>query len=163
MGMAHRASCQRPSGCLVIAFGCFLRSTVATRLPSRYDLFLLFFLEERLGPPSSVSSSHFPLPLEESKIAPTTSSQEAKLVGMSRSSFMVRGPGALACRQGPCRWSLQGMCLRHRQQWAAQYTTNKMSDVLVESLIFLLPAAREVPWVARAHVCALEVSHEDVL
>ena len=35
-------------------------------------------------------------------------------------------------------------------------------DVLVESFFGLLPVVFEVPWVPSMHVCALEVSHEDL-
>ena len=54
--------------------------------------FWFFFLFERSEGPSSASLSHFALPLERSKIAPTTSLLEAWLVMMSMSSLVVRGP-----------------------------------------------------------------------
>ena len=38
-----------------------------------------------------------------------------------------------------------------------------MSDVPMEGLTGLLMVVLEVPWVPRALVCALEVSHEDLL
>ena len=51
-----------------------------------------FFLLEQSEGSSSVSSSHFALPLEQSKIAPTSSSPKVWLVMMSRSSLVVHGP-----------------------------------------------------------------------
>jgi hypothetical protein len=50
---------------------------------------LFLFILERLEAPSLASSSHFVLPQERSKIAPTASLPKAWLVVMSRSSLVV--------------------------------------------------------------------------
>jgi hypothetical protein len=70
----------------------FLRSAVATRGSLRDCLAFFFFLELWLEPPSSVFSCRFSFSLVSWKIAPTAFSSEAKLVAMSRSSLVVRGP-----------------------------------------------------------------------
>ena len=67
-----------------------LQSVVAMSEPSCSCLF--FFLMGRLEAPLSASSSYFALPFRQLKIALTTSSPEAWMVVMSRSSLVVRRP-----------------------------------------------------------------------
>jgi hypothetical protein len=64
--------------------------SAAAMSKSPYRCLFLFFLEW-LEAPSSATSSRFALPQERSKIALTTSSPEAWLVAMSRSSLVVLG------------------------------------------------------------------------
>jgi hypothetical protein len=70
----------------------FLRSVVATRGSLRGCLAFFFFFKLWLEPPSSAFSYCFSFPLVSWKIAPTTSSPDAKLVAISKSSLVVCGP-----------------------------------------------------------------------
>jgi hypothetical protein len=110
-------------------------------------------------PPRAAGASSTRLSFLPSKMAPTASSPEAKLVVMSNSSLESIG-GLLPILRTRSRQVVPSRKACTSDAWDLSAVLGKEPYEIPERLARSLGARPQVPGVPRAHVCALEVPHE---